>query len=124
MLDLFTVASIEYGAHTDKDTYFIFVEFLVVRVPTSSPTTTDTHDSSKQIGKYRANTTLLHIVNYLQPPELYHTLLAGPGDRPPGSATAMLQTGSTMSNVASLCIRSAQAAKTRITVFLPLTTHK
>lgn len=53
-------------------------------------------------------------------PELYHTPLAGPGDRPPGSATAMLRTASTKSNVASLCIRSALAAKTRITAISPL----
>ena len=32
-------------------TYIFVVEFLVVRVPTSSPTATDTHNSSKHIGE-------------------------------------------------------------------------
>lgn len=38
---------------TDKTTvtYIFVVEFLVVRVPTSSPTATDTHYSSKHIGE-------------------------------------------------------------------------
>lgn len=74
-------------------TYIFVVEFLVVRVPTSSPTATDTHNSSKHIGEDRANATLLHVVSFLQASELSQALHAGPGAQPPGSATAMLQTG-------------------------------
>jgi hypothetical protein len=102
-------------------TYIFFVEFLVVRVPTSSPTATDTHNSSKHIGDNRANATLLHIVSFLQASEVSQTLLAGPGAQPPGSATAMLQTGCTTADVANLSIRSAHAAKPRITVVTPTT---
>lgn len=110
---------------TDKTTatYIFVVDFLVVRVPTSSPTAPNTHNSSKHIGEDRANATLLHIVVFLQASELSQTLLAGPGAQPPGSATAMLHTGSTMADVANLSIRSARAAKTRITVVTPTTWH-
>jgi hypothetical protein len=109
----FTVASVNKGSHTDmRTTYFFFVEFLVVRVPTSSPTAANTHNSSEEIGQNRTNAALLHIVNFVQAPELNQTLLAGPGAQPPGSAAAMLHTGRTMSDVASLSLRSAHAAKT------------
>ena len=102
-------------------TYIFVVEFLVVRVPTSSPTATDTHNSSKHIGEDRANATLLHVVSFLQASELSQALHAGPGAQPPGSATAMLQTGCKTADVANLSIRSAHAAKPLITVVTPTT---
>jgi len=104
-------------------TYVFVFEFLVVRVPTSSPTAADTHHSSKNIGEDWANATLLHVVSFLQASELSQTLHAGPGAQPPGSATAMLQTGCTTADVANLSIRSAHAAKPRITVVTPTTWH-
>lgn len=68
---VFTLASVDKGAHIDKTTTYFFVEFLVVRVPTSSPTAADTHNSSEQIGQNWANAALLHIVNFVQAPELH-----------------------------------------------------
>lgn len=68
---VYTLASADKGAHIDKTTTYFFVEFLVVRVPTSSPTAADTHNSSEQIGQNWANATLLHIVNFVQAPELH-----------------------------------------------------
>jgi hypothetical protein len=110
---------------TDKTTatYTSFIPFLVVRVPTSSPTATDTHNSSKRIGEHRTNTTLLHIVSFHLASKLYHTNHAGPAAQTSGSATAMLQTGCTTADVANLSARSALAANPRITVETPTTWH-
>ena len=70
----------------DSCAYFFWsAEFLVVRFRTPSATASNTHNPSKQIGEHRTNTTLLHIVGFLQP----YTDITGPG-QPPGSARAML----------------------------------